>query len=197
MLTKQEIQTIFEETEGIMHGHFCLASGKHSDTYMQCAKLFMYPKKSQLLCKALAKKIKGLGDLGIEFVASPAIGGIIMGYEMAAQLDVPNIFLERVEGKLAMRRGFNFAEGTKFLVVEDVVTTGGSVIETIEELERLGGEVVAVASIVDRSNGKANFGRAYTALYTAEIIAYDAADCPLCRDNVPITKPGTKARSNK
>ncbi len=191
MLTEVEMIKIFEETEGIKKGHFQLASGRHADTYMQCAKLFMYPDKSSRLCKELAANLAGRED--IEFVASPAIGGIIMGYEMARELGVPNIFLERIDGKLTMRRGFGFKEGAKFLVVEDVVTTGGSVFETIEEIERLGGKVIAVASIVDRSNGTVNFGRPHTSLLTLDIVSYDAGDCPLCKEGVPLTKPGTKA----
>ncbi|NCA66625.1 MAG: orotate phosphoribosyltransferase [Clostridia bacterium] len=191
MLTNEGMIRIFEETEGIKKGHFQLASGRHADTYMQCAKLFMYPDKSRLLCKELAERLTNKEQ--IEFVASPAIGGIIMGYEMAAQLKVPNIFLERIDGKLTMRRGFSFAAGTKFLVVEDVVTTGGSVFETIEEIERFGGVVVAVACIVDRSNGKVDFMRPLTALLSLDIISYDKTDCPLCKEGIELTKPGTKA----
>lgn len=191
MLTSEQILKIFEETEGIKKGHFQLASGRHADTYMQCAKLFMYPEKSSMLCAELAKALKGRED--IEFVASPALGGIIMGYEMARELNVPNIFLERIEGKLTLRRGFGFKPGTKFLVVEDVVTTGGSVFETIEEIERLGGIVTAVASIVDRSNGSVDFNRPFTALLTLDIASYPPEECPLCAKNIPLIKPGTKA----
>lgn len=191
MLTKQEMIEVFEETEGIMKGHFQLASGRHADTYMQCAKLFMYPDKSKMLCEELAKILKYKEQ--IEYVASPAIGGIIMGYEMASKLSVPNIFLERIDGKLSMRRGFSFSKGAKFLVVEDVVTTGGSVFETIDAIEALGGKVVEVASIVDRSNGAVDFGRPYTALLTLDVKSYPPEECPLCKAGIPVTKPGTKA----
>lgn len=190
-MTNEDILKVFHETEGILHGHFQLASGRHSDTYMQCAKLFMYPDKSKLLCAELAKK---LGHLEVDFVASPAIGGIIMGYEMANQLGVPNLFLERIDGKMTMRRGFSFPEGAKFLVVEDVVTTGGSVMETISEIEKMGGKVVAVASIVDRSNGKVDFGREYKALLSMDVVSFEPENCPICKEGrIPVTKPGTKA----
>lgn len=191
MMKNEDILQIFKETEGILHGHFQLASGRHSDTYMQCAKLFMYPEKSKILCAELAKKLDGVQ---VDFVASPAIGGIIMGYEMANQLGVPNIFLERIEGKMTMRRGFSFPQGSKFVVVEDVVTTGGSVKETVAELEKMGAEVVAVASIVDRSNGKVDFGKPYYALLSMDVVSYEPENCPICKEGkVPVTKPGTKA----
>jgi len=193
-MTNTEILKIFEETEGILHGHFQLASGRHSDTYMQCAKLFMYPEKAKVLCKALAEKIK---DVNIEYVASPAVGGIIMGYEMAYQLKVPNIFLERIDGSMTVRRGFEVVKGVKYLVVEDVVTTGGSVKEVIEEIEKRGGIVTAVCSIVDRSNGNVDFGKKYYSLLSMDIISFEKDDCPLCKKNIPVLKPGTKALSSK
>ena len=190
-MTNEQVLEIFRETEGILKGHFRLASGRHSDTYMQCAKLFMYPDKSELLCSELAKKLDGKE---IDTVASPAIGGIIMGYEMARALNVPNIFVERIEGNMTLRRGFSVKKGEKILVVEDVVTTGGSVVETIKLLESMGAEVVAVASIVDRSNGKVDFGKPYKALLSMEVISYEESECPICKEGkVPLTKPGTKA----
>lgn len=190
-MTNEQVLDIFKETKGVLKGHFRLASGRHSDTYMQCAKLFMYPDKSELLCKELANKLEGIE---IDTVASPAIGGIIMGYEMARALSVPNIFVERVEGEMTLRRGFSVEKGEKILVVEDVVTTGGSVVETIKLLESMGADVVAVASIVDRSNGKVDFGKPYKALLSMEVISYEEKDCPICKEGkIPLTKPGTKA----
>ncbi len=193
MLTTEQMLQVFKETGSIIKGHFQLASGRHADTYMQCAKLFMYPDKSAMLCRELAETLRNRAQ--IDCVASPAIGGIIMGYEMARELGVPNIFLERIEGKLTLRRGFCVIPGTKFLVVEDVVTTGGSVFETIEEIERLGGTVTAVASIVDRSNGAVDFKRLYTALLTLDVASYSPEECPFCAMGIPLTKPGTKACS--
>lgn len=189
-MNKEEMLAIFRETDGILKGHFQLASGRHSDTYMQCAKLFMYPKKSAMLCAELAKLLKGVA---IDVVASPAVGGVIMGYQMAAELDVPNIFFERVNGEMTLRRGFTVEAGKRYLVVEDVVTTGGSVREVVLLIESMGGEVAAVASIVDRSNGKVDFGKPYYALLQMEVISYEPDECPLCKQGIPVTKPGTKA----
>ena len=141
-MDNQEMWKIFEESGAALQGHFLLTSGRHSDRYMQCAKLFVYPDKAEKICAALAEKLKGFG---IELVAAPAIGGIIMGYEMARQLKVPNVFLERQDGAMTLRRGFTVEPGTKVAVVEDVVTTGGSVREVVEVLKNLGAEVVAVA----------------------------------------------------
>lgn len=190
MMTNEDILQVFRETEGILSGHFQLACGRHSGTYMQCAKLFMYPDKSEKLCKELAGRLK---DFRIDAVASPAVGGIIMGYEMARQLNVKNIFIERIDGKMTLRRGFTVAKGERVLVVEDVVTTGGSVKEVVALLTEMGAEVVAVSSIVDRSNGQVEFGLPYVALLSMEVVSYEANDCPLCKTGVPVTKPGTKA----
>lgn len=189
-MTNEQVIKVFEETEGILKGHFQLASGRHSDTYMQCAKLFMYPDKAKILCAALKDKMSAES---IDFVASPAVGGIIMGYEMSNQLQKPNIFFERIDGVMTLRRGFSVVQGAKYLVVEDVVTTGGSVKEVIEAIEKAGGIASAVCSVVDRSNGKVDFGRNYYALLSMDVVSYDKDDCPFCAKGMQITKPGTKA----
>ena len=129
----------------------------------------------------------------MDMVASPAVGGIIMGYEMAAQLGVPNVFFERINGVMTLRRGFSIPNGANVLVVEDVVTTGGSVFEVIAEVEKLGGKVAGVASVVDRSNGKVDFGKPFYPLLSMEVISYPPEECPLCKEGKPVTKPGTKA----
>lgn len=191
-MEKEKVLQVFKETEGILKGHFQLASGRHSDTYMQCAKLFMYPEKSRLLCGELAKLLAGIN---IDCVVSPAVGGVIMGYEMAYQLKVPNIFYERVNGVMTLKRGFTVEADKAYLVVEDVVTTGGSVKEVIAEIERAGGKVAAVASVVDRSDGKVDFGKPYFALLSMEVVSYEKEECPLCAEGIPLTKPGTKANA--
>lgn len=191
-MEKEKVLEVFKETEGILKGHFQLASGRHSDTYMQCAKLFMYPDKSRMLCAELAKLVKGVK---VDCVVSPAIGGIIMGYEMAYQLKVPDIFYERLNNVMTLRRGFSIEKGKSYLVVEDVVTTGGSVKEVIAEVEKAGGIVTAVASVVDRSDGKVTFDKPYFALLSMEVLSYEKDECPLCKQNVPVTKPGTKANA--
>ena len=187
-MDNQEMWKIFEESGAALQGHFLLTSGRHSDRYMQCAKLFVYPDKAEKICAALAEKLKGFG---IELVAAPAIGGIIMGYEMARQLKVPNVFLERQDGVMTLRRGFTVEPGTKVAVVEDVVTTGGSVREVVEVLKNLGAEVVAVASVVDRSAGKVDFGLPYVSLLSMDITSYEPENCPLCKDGkTELVKPG-------
>lgn len=188
-LTNEQILEAFKKTGGILKGHFLLTSGRHSDTYMQCAKLFVDPQESERLCKDLAAR---LTEFKADVVLSPAVGGIIMGYEVARQLGVKNYFAERVDGKMTLRRGFELTKGQRVIVVEDVVTTGGSVKEVIELAEQAGCEVAAVASIVDRSNGKVDFGKPYKALLTMEVISYEADDCPICKTGVPVYKPGSR-----
>ena len=168
-LNDAQILQAFKRTEGILHGHFLLTSGRHSDTYMQCAKLFADPKESEMLCRELAERLK---EFNADIIVSPAVGGIIMGYEVARQLGVKNLFAERV--------------------VEDVVTTGGSVKEVVELASNAGCDVVAVASIVDRSNGKVEFGVPYRALLSMEVKSYEADECPLCKDGSVPYKPGSR-----
>lgn len=189
-MTKEDVLQVFEETGGILHGHFLLTSGRHSDTYMQCAKLFVSPAHSEKLCAELAKKIK---DIDVDLVISPAVGGILMGYEMARQLGVKNVFAERVEGKMELRRGFEIPSGAKVIVVEDVVTTGGSVKEVVQLVRDLGGVVEAVASVVDRSNGNVDFGVRYEALLSVDVKSWEAEECPLCKTaDIPLVKPGSR-----
>ncbi len=179
---------IFQKTGGILKGHFKLTSGRHSDTYMQCAKLFTDAKEAEKLCKELAKQIAEKVDI----VVSPAVGGILMGYEISKHLNVNNIFTERENGKMTLRRGFSVDRGMKALIVEDVVTTGGSVFEVKEYLENQGVEVVAVASIVDRSNGKVDFGTKFYNLLSMDVISYEEKDCPYCKQGLPVVKPGSR-----
>lgn len=188
-LTDAQILEAFKRTEGILHGHFLLTSGRHSDTYMQCAKLFADPKESEMLCGELAERLK---EFKPDVVVSPAVGGIIMGYEVARKLGVKNLFAERADGKMTLRRGFKLDKGQRVIVVEDVVTTGGSVKEVVELCREAGCDVAAVASIVDRSNGKVEFGVPYRALLTMEVKSYEASDCPLCKDGSVPYKPGSR-----
>lgn len=190
MLTNKEMLEIFERTESMLKGHFILTSGRHSDTYMQCAKLFVHPKESEKICSALAQKLK---EVHAETVASPAVGGIIMGYELARQLDCKNIFFERQDGVMTLRRGFSIQKGARVVVAEDVVTTGGSVKEVIAALQSAGANVVAVASIVDRSNGEIDFGVPFHSLLSMNIRSYEPEACPLCKENkTPAVKPGSR-----
>ena len=189
-LTQEQALDCYRKTGAILKGHFKLTSGRHSDTYMQSAKLFIDTKQSEIVCKALAEKLAGEK---IDLVVSPAIGGILMGYEVARQLGVPNIFAERENGEMTLRRGFAIEKGTKVVVVEDVVTTGGSVKEVVKLVQSMGAEVVAVASLVDRSNGNVDFGVKYVNLISMEVTSYEPDECPLCKEGkIELVKPGSR-----
>ena len=161
-MDRAEMERIFKETGLMLEGHFLLTSGRHSNRYMQCAKLFQYPVYSEMICKDLAKRFEGQQ---IDLVVGPAVGGIIMSYEMARQINVPNIFAERENGNMTLRRGFTIPKGAKVLVVEDVVTTGGSVREVMDIVANSEAEVVGVCVVVDRSGGKIDFGVPFFAAY--------------------------------
>ena len=192
MLTQEQALDIYRSTGAVLKGHFKLTSGRHSDTYMQSAKLFVMPDQAEKVCAALAEKLVEAG-VKADMVISPAIGGILMGYEVARQLGLPNIFAERENGEMTLRRGFSFEKGAKFIVTEDVVTTGGSVKEVIELVRSLGGEVVAVASLVDRSNGKVDFGVKFVNLISMDVVSYEPEDCPLCKEGkIELVKPGSR-----
>lgn len=190
MLSKEQVLEIFKRTGGILKGHFILTSGRHSDTYMQCAKLFVHPNDSEMICKELAAKLSGVK---VDMVASPAVGGIIMGYEMSRQLQCPNVFFERQEGKMTLRRGFAIEKGANVVVVEDVVTTGGSVFEVMEEVRKHGANVIAVASVVDRSNGKVDFGVRFENMLSMDVVSYETSECPLCKQGLEAVKPGSRS----
>ncbi|MDE6189672.1 MAG: orotate phosphoribosyltransferase [Clostridia bacterium] len=189
-MTQEQALDCYKKTGAVLKGHFKLTSGRHSDTYMQSAKLFIDTKQSERVCKALAEKLEGEK---IDLVVSPAIGGILMGYEVARQLGVPNIFAERENGEMTLRRGFSIEQGAKVVVVEDVVTTGGSVKEVVKLVQSLGAEVVAVASLVDRSNGAVDFGVKYVNLISMEVVSYEPEECPICKEGkLELVKPGSR-----
>ncbi|MCL2798629.1 MAG: orotate phosphoribosyltransferase [Firmicutes bacterium] len=189
-MTNEEILEIFHQTGGVLKGHFRLTSGRHADTYMQCAKLFTYASCSEKLCKALAEKLEGYGA---NIVVSPAVGGILMGYEVSRHLKLPNVFAERENGKFTFRRGFALPDNCRAVVVEDVVTTGGSVKEVMDLIAELGAKTVAVGSIVDRSAGSVSFGAPFESLLSIEIASYEPDACPLCAEGkLPLYKPGSR-----
>jgi len=186
-MTKEKILEVFKETGVMLEGHFLLTSGRHSDKYMQCAKLFQNADVSEMFAKELAGKFDG-----VDLVAGPAVGGIILAYEVGRQLGVKNVFAEKQNGKMTFRRGFEIPKDAKVLVVEDVVTTGGSVKEVVSLIREMGAEVVGIGSIVDRSNGKVDFGVPFEAVLSMEVISFDAEDCPLCKEGTPAIKPGSR-----
>lgn len=190
-----EVLKEFEETGAILKGHFKLSSGMHSDTYVQCARLLMYPDRAEKLCKMLAKRVKEkLGKTKIDLVVSPAMGGVVIGYELARQLGVPQIFCERVEGKFEFRRGFEVPKGANILVVEDVVTTAKSSLETVDVITNSGGHVVGEASLIDRSSGMAEKILPFplVSLLSINVPIYDPASLPEHLAGTEAVKPGSR-----
>lgn len=190
MMTTEEILSVFRETGVMLEGHFLLTSGRHSDRYMQCARLFEHPRHSELLCAELARRFDGEK---IDLVIGPALGGIIMSYEVSRALNARNIFAERQDGVMTIRRGFSVKEGERVLVVEDVVTTGGSVREVLALLEAEKADIVGVGVIVDRSAGKVDFGYRLESLVSMEVASYPPDECPICKTGLPLVKPGSRA----
>lgn len=191
MMKEEKVEQVLKDAGVLLEGHFLLTSGRHSDKYLQCARIFKDAKVSELLCKELAEQFK---EDNVEVVIGPAIGAILISYETSRQLGVPNLFAERdSEGTMALRRSFTIESGQRVLVVEDVVTTGGSVREVIDLVQAAGGVVVGVGSIVDRTNGLIDFGVPFKAVYSATVDSYLPEECPICKENnIPLEKPGSK-----
>jgi orotate phosphoribosyltransferase len=188
-LDAEQVIEEFRKTGALLEGHFQLSSGLHSTVYLQCALVLQYPEKAEKFGKAIAEKFQGQG---IELVASPAIGGIVIGHEVARALGARFVWTERDAGQMTLRRGFTVSPGEKTLVVEDVVTTGGSTRETIEALRRAGANVVGAASIIDRSAGTADAGAPLIALATLRVLSVDPAACDACKLGEPVVKPGSR-----
>lgn len=190
-MSENEILDIFRKHSALLEGHFVLSSGLHSDRYIQCALVLQHPEAAGALCAQLAAKLK---HLGATVVAAPALGGVLVSYEVARALGVRSLFTERQDGAMTLRRGFSIARGEPTLVVEDVVTTGGSTRETMAAVEQAGGKVVGVGSLIDRSGGKVDLGVPRAALVTLEVKTYNPADCPLCKAGTPAIKPGSRPK---
>lgn len=194
--TSLEILQEFADAEAILKGHFILSSGLHSDTYMQCARVLMDPKRAERLCFELAQKIiQRLGNDFADIVVSPAMGGVVVGYELARQLGLPTIFCERVNGQFELRRGFNLDSSQRVLVVEDVITTGKSSLETYDLIKKFGAKIVAEASLVDRSgdqNLEQKMGVPVISLLHLDVKTFDENNVPKELKNVPAIKPGSR-----
>ncbi len=188
-MTENEILEIFREHSALLEGHFVLSSGLHSDRYVQCALVLQHPEVAGRLCAELAAKLK---HLAATVVAAPALGGVIVSYEVARALGVRSLFTERRDGAMTLRRGFSLAPGEATLVVEDVITTGGSTRETMAAVEQAGGKVVGVGSLIDRSGGKVDLGVPRAELVTLDVKTFNPADCPLCKAGIPAVKPGSR-----
>ncbi|MDR2831695.1 MAG: orotate phosphoribosyltransferase [Rickettsiales bacterium] len=181
----------FKEAEAILHGHFVLSSGLHSDTYIQCAKIFENQSRAMKVCELLANKIKKELNGPIDLILSPAIGGIIVGYEIGGQLGMKTMFCERVNGKFELRRGFEIKQGEKILLVEDVITTGKSSLEAVRCAEDMGGKIVAEASLIKR-NSETKLPFPVISLIELNIKNYSEAELPEKLKQLPITKPGSR-----
>jgi orotate phosphoribosyltransferase len=184
---------LFRSTGAYLTGHFRLTSGLHSPEYLQCALVLQYPAHAEELGRKLAEQLKPLiGSGRVDLVASPAIGGLIIGHEVARALGARFVFAEREAGKMTLRRGFEAAPGETAVVIEDVITTGGSTREVVECLRERGVRVLAAGSIIDRSGGAADAGVARAALETMRVVSYPPESCPLCAQGIPVVKPGSR-----
>jgi orotate phosphoribosyltransferase len=179
---------MLRESGAFLRGHFLLSSGRHSEAYLQCARLLAHPRRATFVGEALAALVE---PLEIQVVVSPALGGLIVGQEVARALGVPHLFYERPEGTFTLRR-FEFPEGKRVLVVEDVITTGKSTREVGEALRSGGAVWVGAAALVDRSGGAAHLPFPPVALCAADVPTYDPSECPLCREGTPVIKPGSR-----
>jgi orotate phosphoribosyltransferase len=189
MISNNRVIEILKESGVLQEGHFLLTSGRHADKYLQCARVLQYPDYTG----ELAEGIASLWDKNkIDVVIGPAIGGIIVSYAVGQALGRRTIFTERTDGKMNLRRSFQIKDKERVLIVEDVVTTGGSVMEVIKLLEERKNNIVGISPIVDRSGGKVSFKYPYRPLLTMDIKTYSPDDCPLCKANIPFTKPGSR-----
>jgi len=202
------ILKIFKGKKALLKGHFLLSSGLHSDTYLQCALALQYPDLAEKLARKLVTRLHGdrVTRSKIDAVVSPALGGIVIGQEVARVLGCRAIFTERENGKMTLRRGFQIKKGEKILVVEDVITTGGSTKEVIDAVRNAGGEIVGIACIIDRTGliglpkrqggGQVKFDYPLISLLKLEIENYAPQNCPLCKKNIPLVKPGSRKHAD-
>jgi orotate phosphoribosyltransferase len=188
-MNRDRLLELFRSSGALLEGHFRLTSGLHSSGYLQCALVLQYPEGAQRLGRALGERTR---ELEPTVVLSPALGGVVIGQEVGRALGVRAIFAERQDGALTLRRGFSLDERDRVLVIEDVLTTGGSTRETMEVARGAGGRVVGAASIVDRSGGSIRFDVPFHALLELPLPVYQSDTCPLCAQRVPIVKPGSR-----
>lgn len=184
-----KVLKLLKETDALTEGHFLLSSGRHSGNYCQCAKLLRFPQKAKEVLFVVAEQVKGLN---LTKICGPAMGGIIVSYELSRQLGLESIFTERKDDEMTLRRGFAAGKGDRVLIAEDVVTTGKSTMETVRVLESLGAQVVGVACIVDRRSEDCELKLPLYSAIKLDIASYDPLECPLCKKGIPIEKPGSR-----
>jgi len=192
---REAILEVFREAGALLEGHFLLSSGLHSPKYLQCALVLQDPARAERLCSRLAR---AFADERVETVVGPAMGGILVAYELARALGATAIFAEREEGRMRLRRGFRIEPEQRVLLAEDVVTTGGSLREVLALVREAGAEVVGVAALVDRTSGRdPGFGMPLTALVQLDVPTHVPEECPLCREGVPVVKPGSRTAAGR
>jgi orotate phosphoribosyltransferase len=191
IVTEEEILQIFRTNSALLEGHFVLSSGLHSDRYIQCALVLQHPRIAEQLGAALAAKLRQLKP---SVVAAPALGGVLVGHEVARALGVRALFTERQDGVMTLRRGFSLISDEPTIVVEDVITTGGSTRETMECVKQAGGKVVGVGALIDRTGGATDLGVPKASLVTLKVQNYNPADCPLCKSGIQAIKPGSRPK---
>lgn len=190
-MNTDQVLSIFKECGAMLEGHFILTSGLHSPVFLQKARVFMHADKTEILCKALAQRIEQSVEGRVDYVVGPAVGGIIPAYETSRHLNVPNVWVEREDGEFRLRR-FELPKGARVVIVEDIVTTGLSIRETVEALKKIGADVLAAACLVDRSAGKSDVGVPLIALAEYEVPAYPADALPPSLAEIPAVKPGSR-----
>ena len=188
-MNAEQVIDQFRATGALLEGHFQLSSGLHSTVYLQCALVLQFPERAEAFGRAIAEKFQGQG---IQLVASPAIGGIVIGHEVARALGARFVWTERDAGQMTLRRGFTIAPGEKTLIVEDVITTGGSTRETIDAVRKAGADVIGAASIIDRSGGTADVGVPLSSLASLRVMSVESSACDACKLGEPVVKPGSR-----
>ena len=188
----EDVLELLKKAEGVLNGHFCLTSGLHSNIYFQCAKLYQYPEITEELGKRLAKALK---DVEFDTIVAPAIGAMIIGYETAKQSKKRNLFVERKDGEMQLRRGYTLKKGERVVIIEDVITTARTIKETMAAIKEFEPEVVAVGCIVDRTKGQTDYN--IKSLMQIDPVVYDPSDCPLCKEGIELVKPGSRTEKAK
>jgi orotate phosphoribosyltransferase len=190
-LTEDQVRDIFKRTGAFLEGHFLLTSGLHSPHYVEKFRVLEHPDQTAILCEGIADLFR---DAGVTVVVGPMTGGIILAHEVGKHLGARAMFTERVDGKMAFRRGFSLSPDDRVLLVEDVVTTGGSIIEVRDVVAETGAAIAGLGYLVDRSGGKADFGIPSKALLTLDVVTYKPEDCPACAKGDPVVKPGRSGK---
>lgn len=190
-LTQQDALELFRRSGAFLEGHFILTSGLHSPHYVEKFRVLEYPRYTSLLCGQIAEDFR---DEGVTIVLGPATGGIILAHEVGKQLDVRAMFTERIDGKMALRRGFSLTGQDRVLLVEDIVTTGGSIFEVIDAVRETGAAIIGLGFLVDRSGGRVDFGIPAKPIITLDVVTYQPDSCPLCQQGIPAVKPGSSGK---